>query len=254
MVLNVSGYSQSVNSLLNHKFSISPDVDAVFLENKLDIISYDTNENYSSKIEYESVNGLNYVNIINKIELPYGIILDVGRYLVLFNDSITLFYSGDKTTPKLICSQSKAMWGPSNRFHFFTSSNLIENKYHYDTSFFNQFSIGAPWVPDLKNDSNPTITMRIDDEQVFGNVYLLLLNGFISYRKPYLYEQNRRVKRIKVNSGNDIIEIFELKDTPEPQMISVKIPNKEIQIEILDYYQGSKYNDVCITSINPALF
>lgn len=254
LILSIPIYSQANNALINHQFAMDPDTDAVFLINSLVISSYTTEKKYTINIEYESINGLNFIHVKNKVVLPNNQSLNIGKYLILHNDSITIFYENDKVSPTLICSQGKMSWYPSDEYDFITSSNLIENKIKYDSTHFNKFSIGAPWVPDLQNDVKPIITMKIKNKQTFGNVYLLVLNGFVSYNKPWLFEQNRRIKKIQVNSGNNTIKIIELEDTPEPQVFNVDMPNNDIKIEILDYYKGSKYNDICITSIVPALF
>ena len=86
---------------------------------------------------------------------------------------------------------------------------------------------------------------------------LFLLNGFYSYEKPYLWRQNSRVKKIKITVKThpefSPLEV-ELEDTSLLQWI--KLPeeywrnqDEKIEIEILQVYEGSKYQDTCINGI-----
>ena len=80
---------------------------------------------------------------------------------------------------------------------------------------------------------------------------LIILNGYISFNKPYLYEQNSRVKKLKIiDKINKKEFIVDLKDTPNPQKIlSGELLDRELILEILEVYIGSKYEDTCISLI-----
>jgi len=85
---------------------------------------------------------------------------------------------------------------------------------------------------------------------------IIMSNGFVDYNRPYLYEQNNRVKKIRVSRGNpgDYVD-FEVKDTPQMQYFyfgdKLKAENNTLEIEILEVYKGSKYDDTCINFITP---
>ena len=79
--------------------------------------------------------------------------------------------------------------------------------------------------------------------------YLLIMNGYISYKKPYLYKQNGRIKEIKVTglkSGNE--QIVTVLDTPHPQTVDISFIKEaeDIKITIVSVYEGTKYEDTCI--------
>ncbi|ULQ59128.1 hypothetical protein K7I13_11535 [Brucepastera parasyntrophica] len=82
---------------------------------------------------------------------------------------------------------------------------------------------------------------------------LIIANGFIVPDKSYLYEQNCRAKTIKISYG-DTEYIHILEDTPNFQVVSLPrafIPNEKnkVKLEILDWYGGTKYDDIVISAI-----
>ena len=84
--------------------------------------------------------------------------------------------------------------------------------------------------------------------------YLLILNGYFSVEKPYLYKQNSRVKQIKVTglkSGNE--KILDVLDTPHPQTVDISFlyVQEPFRVTIMDVYKGTKYDDTCINCIEP---
>ena len=128
------------------------------------------------------------------------------------------------------------------------SSFLKEKIKVYSVDNLCKYIVDTPWVEDVKGDGiGEGFTIVNEGNKTYP--YILLMNGYISYEKPYLYKQNNRVKRIKVTgitSGKS--KILEVKDTPHPQTIDISfitIP-EDIRIEIADVYKGSKYEDTCI--------
>lgn len=82
---------------------------------------------------------------------------------------------------------------------------------------------------------------------------LIILTGYISAKKKYLFEENCRPKRITVNF-TDIkkTETYNLLDSPNPQIIDFKMNapySGVIEIIIDEVYEGTKYKDTCISSI-----
>ena len=113
----------------------------------------------------------------------------------------------------------------------------------------------APWVPDLNKDNNPSITFfDVDNYVVKYKEKLIIVNGYVNPEKPYLYEQNSRVKTIEVvykntKTNNSVTQKIELEDTPNPQYIFIpeNITADEITINIKDSYKGTKYKDIAIS-------
>ena len=105
------------------------------------------------------------------------------------------------------------------------------------------FRYGAiPWAT-----SKEPIGMKI--EMNFSNPQnsIVILNGYVHPDKRYLYKANRRVKKIKITSPDcdfSIIDDFE----DVVHFHEIKLPNEvmSVTIEILDFYEGNKYKDLCI--------
>lgn len=116
---------------------------------------------------------------------------------------------------------------------------------------------GTPWA--VKNcDESSTICLTDERYMVPGCEYadieeLILINGFVDPEKPYLYEQNSRAKKIRIEYDN-LSFTATLADSGNYQ--SIKLPQKikrgsntSIKITILDSYQGTKYSDIVISGI-----
>lgn len=106
----------------------------------------------------------------------------------------------------------------------------------------------TPWVEAVKGDGIGEGFTIINSWNQFYK-YLLIMNGYISYNKPYLYKQNNRIKKIKVKgmkSGKS--KILEVLDTPHPQTVDISFVTEpeDIRVEISDVYKGSKYDDTCL--------
>ena len=83
--------------------------------------------------------------------------------------------------------------------------------------------------------------------------YLIISNGFVSCSKPYLYEQNARVKTLEITI-NKKKKMVNLLDTPNFQKVElpefIELNDSEIiHIEIKDIYPGTKYSDIAISAI-----
>ena len=181
--------------------------------------------------------------------------------LILFNDDYIFIFDSNKNSSFLepinfyaFCSGKyttnakgdSIINGVYNKKY---SSTLKEKEHEYCLEDGNLIS---PWVPDLKKDKNPSITFNI----LLGVRNIILVNGFVNREKPYLFEQNSRVKNAEVVFKNTetketAVKQLVLEDTPNPQYIFIpeNLKVDEIEIRILDTYKGSKYDDVAISYI-----
>ena len=81
---------------------------------------------------------------------------------------------------------------------------------------------------------------------------ILLLNGFVDFFRPHLYNANRRVKEIRIIDKNNRFEqTYYLEDIIEFQEIIFPISSNNIIVKIQSYYEGNKYTDICLSSIIP---
>ena len=119
---------------------------------------------------------------------------------------------------------------------------------------------GIPWAIS-KYEKEKKITFitshdnkKMDNKHPFLPISkLIIVNGLIVPDKEYLYEENCRAKNIRISYGN-ISKVYTLEDKANFQILelptSVKpVPPNEITLEIIDWYQGTKYNDIVITAV-----
>lgn len=128
------------------------------------------------------------------------------------------------------------------------SSFLTEKNKEYPVSNLNNLAVDTPWVEGAPGYG---IGEGFTIENSWGKLYttLLIMNGYISYEKPYLYKQNGRIKKIKVKglkSGKE--KILDVLDTPHPQTVDISFITEpeDIRVTIEDVYPGTKYEDTCI--------
>ena len=137
----------------------------------------------------------------------------------------------------------------SGRTYRDVSSTLKEGKTIYCIENLSKPSVDTPWVEDAPGYG---IGESFVIEEFWGRYYpyLLIMNGFISYKKPYLYKQNGRIREIKVTglkSGNE--KVVTVLDTPHPQTVDISFIKEpeDIKITIVSVYEGTKYEDTCIS-------
>ena len=134
------------------------------------------------------------------------------------------------------------------------SSFLTDPKKAYRPENIGEFYLDAPWVEGGKGQgigekirfSTNTLPTR------YGTVSgFYIFNGFVSFDKPELYLKNSRVKILKViDVKSGVSRNVTLQDTPEPQYIDTReFQGTEIELEILEVYPGSAYEDTCIAGI-----
>lgn len=128
------------------------------------------------------------------------------------------------------------------------SSFLIEKNKSYPVENLSKLAADTPWVEAAPGYG---IGESFVIENSWGKVYttLLIMNGYISYEKPYLYKQNGRIKQIKVTGVKSRkSKILDVLDTPHPQTVDISFITEaeDIKVEIADVYEGTKYEDTCI--------
>jgi len=114
----------------------------------------------------------------------------------------------------------------------------------------------APWVEGVAGDGigeKIFLTWQTwleRDGSRGGMGALIISNGYVSYEKPYLYEKNNRVRKIRVTDSEGAFSfVTELEDTPNPQVVFLPSVPEKMEIEILSVYKGTIWDDTCINSI-----
>jgi hypothetical protein len=180
----------------------------------------------------------------------YCRITDTGKeYLVLRNEMICCLID-DANRVYL-----RAVSGVASRGEFIynepsylsASSFLTEGNVKYVPENMNTSS-GLPWAEGAEGTGiHETIVIR---KNMSTALYISI--GFVSFRKPELYKENARPRKIKITAGNTFSFYFDLRDTPNYQTIKLPRPlskDDTLTIEILDIYPGDKYTDMCINAI-----
>ncbi|WP_455381546.1 NADase-type glycan-binding domain-containing protein [Salinispira pacifica] len=110
-----------------------------------------------------------------------------------------------------------------------------------------------PWVEGVDGDGiGESVTVDWQWKPGEGGAVgaLIISNGFVSYDRPYLYEMNNRVRRIRVSdpAGGFSFET-ELDDTPNPQVVFLPLVPEKTEIEILSVYPGTRWHDTCLNYV-----
>lgn len=132
------------------------------------------------------------------------------------------------------------------------TSCLEEGSKIYSVNNLSSIELETPWVEGTEGNGigeSFSVDFKLKDDN-----YILIINGYISFEKTYLYEQNSRIKRIKVTGlqSNKSL-ILEVLDTPHPQTVDISFLDETegFSVEIVDVYPGTKYEDTCIHYLAP---
>lgn len=194
-------------------------------------------KNIDEEVYYEGKVGSsgNDLLILAGKSISKGDILLFG-FTTVFSDSYPFIYPAHRfleSTPRVY----------DNCSSFLKEKEVVYSVDNLDKSF-----LDSPWVEAVKGDGiGEGFTIKNSRNIVYP--YLLIMNGYISYRKPYLYKQNNRIKKIKVTglkSGKT--KILDVLDTPHPQTVDISFITEpeDIRVEIADVYKGTKYDDTCL--------
>ena len=137
----------------------------------------------------------------------------------------------------------------SGRTYKEESSHLVEKGgKEYPVTNLCKMSSETPWVEGVPGYG---IGESFVIENTWATVYktLLIMNGYISYERPFLYKQNGRIKKIRVTgmvSGKE--KVLDVLDTPHPQSVDISFITEpeDVRITIEEVYPGTKYDDTCI--------
>lgn len=227
-----------------------------------DTLTYIHNEekpNIEQKISFYNTNGIDYIKLSKKLpkeltteylyedtidsETDDKILFLLGKtenhrnFMYAYTKGFDLLPFTDNSTDELYYCLFKD-----------ASSCLTEKGKEYPLKNLYNRMLETPWIEGVPGDGiGEGFTLTFNSGSV--NPTLLLMNGYISFDKPYLYEQNNRIKKIKVKgltSGKE--KILDVIDTPHPQTVDISFITEmeDIRIEIAEVYKGTKYDDTCL--------
>jgi len=227
-------------------------------ENVLWLNSYETFTLYTydrmteDEAEYNGTYTLEILGNITFLNVHFDNGKD-DRWLILANGTLCDIYKSDGKSIRGVTgsvNRGENIWNWSKNL-ISASSYLQEGSFSYSPSNLSVYYItDNPWVEGVEGQG---INEKIYFEKgLLMNGAMHISIGYVSYNKPYLYNQNSRPKKIKLSVENKFSIIAELKDTPHYQ--EIKFPSDIAMddiliLEILDVYPGTKYEDTCINTI-----
>jgi hypothetical protein len=237
-------------------------------------------EEYSNEMETYQIQWVNeYRNkyiVFNYTGKSLGNKVNHGtkKYLVLF-DSYRSYYGWlngkNARNIALYDNNNKSIFSivghPYPKLHYSVTatSEFEEKNTTYEARNILDVSHLKPWAEGAQgNGAGEKITAVIDKDYYEYDInapidinaplrqfFLIISNGFVDYNRPYLYEYNNRIKRLRIyydDNREDCITIV-LEDSPDFQFFDLYHNDhygKNITIEIDEVYPGSRYNDTCI--------
>jgi hypothetical protein len=105
--------------------------------------------------------------------------------------------------------------------------------------------IGGTWCEGAPGPGvGQTITLYHEPPQKIGT--LMITNGYT--KSDATFRANGRVQRARIETDNGFTRTITLKDTREPQKISLKkAPLAWVKMTILSVYPGDRHADTCIS-------
>jgi hypothetical protein len=171
------------------------------------------------------------------------------KLLFLFNDSICyaynstgLFFGGTNR------SQNGDLWLHDVADKIMASSYLIEGNVSYSPDVFRRGASRPLWVEGVPGHGVHE-KLFITARSAFA---LHISIGYVSYSNPNLYQENSRPKRIRLAVQKRFLFDVDLIDTPNFQTVTLPVSLKAddvLELEILEVYPGTKYDDTCINEI-----
>ena len=167
-------------------------------------------------------------------------------------------------------ADSEESTGEYSPFHSYNvksisaSSSFKEKQYGQDIVYapinlFRAFEVGCrchpywwndahiPWVEGAKgNGINETISIEFNNP-VYG---FSILNGYADVQNMKLFKENSRVKKLKVEDLTNKLEYtMNFEDKVYFNYLELSKPSNSIKLTILEVYEGTKYQDTCISAL-----
>ncbi len=118
----------------------------------------------------------------------------------------------------------------------------IDNEYSFGLN-----QVFPPWA---EGEQGPGIGGYIDVEFERSSDKFYILNGYVDMTNRHLYKANNRLKTIKIDSEDPPFStVTVIKDVVQFHEIVLPQSTAKIHITIVDVYNGTKYDDTCITKL-----
>ena len=161
----------------------------------------------------------------------------------------------------------------TERLYFNVSAPTIDTDYpdeylhdiHYNTAYVFketdaveitlQLQTSYPWLEEGEEVGEKHISEKMSSgDTLMRSFQITLINGYAKSKE--LFEKNSRVRKMEVWLNDERMCDVELQDIPEAQTIYGDFPvlkNDKITLKPYSYYEGSAYDDVCISEFQTCL-
>ena len=105
----------------------------------------------------------------------------------------------------------------------------------------------SPWISESDN-SGIEEYITIDAQKTFSS--FRIINGFVDIDNPKNFEQYNKVKELSVfDMNNNLLGKYKIEDNSTIQSFSLPGNFTTVKFLITDIYDGTKYDDVAITTL-----
>ena len=243
-IVLINGFSQTVE-FNPYGYVVNPAAEITIKEKIIEFEGCDPIHNGSGKYTYE---------IIVKDNIPFLRLMRNNAshdFIVLASKKLFLLFRENDIRPLLIGYDTMSVIEvtvPLAQDSFTASSYLTEQGRQYLPENLSNLNLESPWV-------NGNGGNGIGQQIIVNNINasaLYFLSGYVSYKKPALYSQNARPKKIRLffEKSNVTLDV-ELQDTPFPQLIEFgnHYENQRMVITFLEAYAGTTHEDLCVNSL-----
>lgn len=131
-------------------------------------------------------------------------------------------------------------------FHEYRPTYTICTLYSGECSIWGFTSNAYPWV-EGKSGYGIGEWIEITAEYEFSTIKIM--NGYVNPAKPKLYAENSRVKKATLILDDSYSQTIEFNDWVELFSFKLDKSASKVRIVIDEVYEGTKYDDTCITAI-----
>lgn len=213
---------------------------SVFIKDGKTITVIDARKNSSLNEEYKKINGVYHLTTTGS---DYSSSPVFSKEEI--NDAINEISKNISFNKKLTVKASTTL--TNNSWYSYSVQNLIDS------------SINNAWAEGNEdNGIGEYLEFTIINDNVINVDIYNYISIFNGYRlSSNTWNDNSRVKKIKLSINDNVYALVDLKDTPEEQIINLPddimvLPKKNVivKFEILEVYKGDKYKDTCISGID----
>ncbi len=233
----------------NYEIDFAPKTVTYKEVHKDGLLFFEMSEKFPKQFNEDFLNG-KYITTSNDLLMLVGNqknhkVIRNGKE-VIYDYILMIAATESMDTPYPFIFPMRGLFEMYNTQYYDCSSFLVEKDTEYKVDNLHIIGLDTPWV---ENAPGAGIGEGFSIKNYDYYPYILIMNGYISYKKPHLYKMNNRVKKLKVTglkSGKS--KILDVLDTPHPQTIDISFitENEDLRIEIADVYKGTKYDDTCI--------